>query len=100
MKKLLLVPMLLLVMVVIIALLTGCTSKHDYAYPNGNIPPVQLVLDSTVQQMGRQEVINATHSCEQAGLRAVPIMSKRLVSGMMSDIIIDIQCMPKLRLSY
>ena len=89
MKKLLLIPVLL----------AGCASK-DYAYPNGHVPPVQLVLDSTVQQMGRQEVINATHSCEQAGLRAVPIMSKRLVSGMMSDIIIDVQCMPKMRLSY
>ena len=89
MKKLLLIPVLL----------TGCATK-DYAYPTEHIPPVQLVLDSKVQQMGRQEVINATHSCEYAGLRAVPIMSKRLVSGMMSDIIIDIQCMPKMRLSY
>jgi hypothetical protein len=80
-------------------LLAGCATK-DYSYGGDHIPPVQLVLDSKVQQMGRQEVINATHSCEYAGLRAVPIMSKRLVSGMMSDIIIDIQCMPKMRLAY
>lgn len=90
MKILLLIPVLL----------AGCASKNNYSYSGDHIPPVQLVLDSKVQQMGRQEVINATHSCEQAGLRAVPIMSKRLVSGMMSDIIIDIQCMPKMRLAY
>lgn len=89
MKILLLIPVLLM----------GCATK-DYSYGGDHIPPVQLVLDPKVQQMGRQEVINATHSCEYAGLRAVPIMSKRLVSGMMSDIIIDIQCMPKMRLSY
>jgi hypothetical protein len=89
MKKLLLIPVLL----------AGCTTK-DYSYGGDHIPPVQLVLDSKVQQMGRQEVINATHSCETNGLRAVPIMSKRLVSGMMSDIIIDVQCMPKMRLAY
>jgi hypothetical protein len=90
MKKLLLIPVLL----------AGCASKNDYAYGNASVPPVQLILDSKVQQMSRQEVINATHSCEMNGLRAVPIMSKRLVSGMMSDIIIDVQCMPKMRLSY
>jgi enamine deaminase RidA (YjgF/YER057c/UK114 family) len=89
MKILLLIPVLL----------AGCATK-DYAYSSGQIPPVQLVLDSTVQQMSRQDVINATHSCEFAGLRAAPIMSKRLVSGMMSDIIIDVQCMPKMRLAY
>lgn len=89
MKKLLLIPLLL----------AGCASK-EYSYGTEHVPPVQLVLDSKVQQMGRQEVINATHSCEMNGLRAVPIMSKRLVSGMMSDIIIDVQCMPKMRLTY
>jgi hypothetical protein len=91
MKKLLLIP----------ALLAGCASKQEPpSYVYASPPPVQIVLDSKVQQMGRQEVINATHDCETNGLRAAPIMSKRMVSGMMSDIIIDVQCMPKMRLAY
>ena len=62
-------------------------------------PTYGSAIDSKVQQMSRNEVIQATMECEGNGMRAVPILSKRLVSGMMSDIIIDVQCMPKLRLS-
>lgn len=90
MKKLLLIP----------ALLAGCASKEMPSYTYASPPPVQIVLDSKVQQMGRQEVINATHDCESNGLRAAPIMSKRMVSGMMSDIIIDVHCMPRPRYPY
>lgn len=91
MKKLLLIP----------ALLAGCASKHEMpAYTYASPPPVQIVLDSKVQQMGRQEVINATHDCETNGLRAAPIMSKRMISGMMSDIIIDVHCMPRPKYPY
>ena len=85
-------------------LLAGCSSKTPpmppYAYANVNVPPVQLMLDSKVQQMSRQEVINATQDCESNGMRSVPVMSKRLVSGMMSDIIIDVQCMPRPKFPY
>jgi hypothetical protein len=62
-----------------------------------NAPVVTLHYDDQVQQMSRQEVIQATMDCESAGMRASPIMSKRRVSGMLSDIIIDIQFIPKYR---
>jgi PBP1b-binding outer membrane lipoprotein LpoB len=92
MKRIFLIPVLLV----------GCASspppKHSYA--NTSVPPVQLVLDAKVQQMSRQEVINATQDCESNGMRAAPIMSKRLVSGMMSDIIIDVHCMPRPKFPY
>ena len=88
MKKLLLIPLLL----------AGCGSS-PLAHQYSTAPAVQLVLDPRAQQMSRNEVIQATHECEGNGMRAVPIMTKRLISGMMSDIIIDVQCMPKLRLS-
>ena len=52
-------------------------------------------VDPQVQQMSRNEVIQASIECEQGGMRAVPVMSKRIVSGFMTDIIIDVQCMPK-----
>jgi len=81
----------------LLVLLAGCSSTAPHSYSNP--PTVQLLLDSKVQQMSRNEVIQATMECEGNGMRAVPILSKRLVSGMMSDIIIDVQCMPKLRLS-
>jgi hypothetical protein len=91
MKKLLLVP----------ALLAGCATKNEPpSYVYANPPPVQIILDAKVQQMSRQDVINAVHDCESNGLRAAPIMSKRMVSGMMSDIVIDVHCMPRPKYPY
>jgi len=60
-------------------------------------PVVPIVVDPRAQQMSRNEVIQANAECESNGMRAVPILSKRLISGMMSDIIVDVQCMPRLR---
>jgi len=90
MRRLLLVPLLL----------AGCSSTPSPSYVNANPPPVQLVLDSKVQQMSRIEVIQATQDCEQGGMRATVVMTKRLINGMMSDIIIDVMCVPKMRLAY
>ena len=76
----------------------ACSSAPPTHVPMGiNAPVVTLHYDAQVQQMSRQEVIQATMDCEGAGMRASPIMSKRKVSGMLSDIIIDIQCIPRYR---
>ena len=86
----------------LIVFLAGCQSSRLETPPvqTYTSPPVVPVkVEPQVQQMSRTEVIQATIQCEQDGLRAVPVMSKRIVSGMMSDIIIDIQCLPK-RASY
>ena len=73
----------------------ACSSAPPTHVPMGiNAPVVTLHYDAQVQQMSRQEVIQATMDCESAGMRASPVMSKRKVSGMLSDIIIDIQCIP------
>ena len=87
------------VMIVTTLMLTACASTPPPAAQNipMNAPAVQLRYDAQVQQMSRQEVINATQDCEQAGMRASPVMSKRQVSGMLSDIIIDVQCIPRYR---
>jgi hypothetical protein len=78
--------------------LVACSSKPPMHVPMGiNAPVVTLHYDAQVQQMSRQEVIQATMDCESAGMRASPVMSKRRVSGMLSDIIIDIQCIPRYR---
>jgi hypothetical protein len=78
--------------------LVACGSKPPAHVPmHLNAPNVTLHYDAQVQQMSRQEVIQATMDCESAGMRASPIMTKRRVSGMLSDIIIDIQCIPRYR---
>lgn len=78
--------------------LAGCSTPKletptQYAYTSPPVVPIRV--DPQVQQMSRSETVSATIQCEQDGLRAVPIMSKRIISGMMSDIVIDIQCLPK-----
>jgi hypothetical protein len=79
--------------------LTACSSTPPQNVPmNINAPSVQLMYEAQVQQMSRQQVIQATMDCESAGMRASPVMSKRNVSGMLSDIIIDIQCIPRYRI--
>lgn len=95
MRTLLLIPLVL----------AGCASApppppQPSSYLHAGPPPVQLVLDSRVQQMSRNEVIQATIDCESNGMRAVPVFSKRMVSGMMSDIVIDVQCIPKPKFPY
>ena len=79
--------------------LTACSSTPPQNVPmNINAPSVQLMYEAQVQQMSRQQVIQATMDCESAGMRASPVMSKRNVSGMLSGIIIDIQCIPRYRI--
>ena len=85
MRALLLLPLLL----------AAC--GHNEPIRSTQMPVVPVVVDPQAQQMSRNEVIHAVGDCESNGLRAVPIISKRMVSGMMSDIIIDVQCMPRLR---
>jgi len=93
MKRLLIIPVVL----------GGCASPPPppaVTYQNSNPPPVQVVLDAKVQQLSRNEVIQAVNECEGNNLRAVTITSKRMVSGMNSDIIIDVQCYPKFKYPY
>lgn len=79
--------------------LAACSSAPPPHIPmNINAPAVQLRYEAQVQQMSRHEVITATMDCESAGMRASPVMSKRNVSGMLSDIIIDVHCVPRHRL--
>jgi hypothetical protein len=60
-------------------------------------PVVQLQYEAQVQQMNRNDVIQAVHDCEGNGLRATMVTSKRIVAGVLSNIIIDVQCVPRFR---
>ena len=60
-------------------------------------PVVQLQYEAQVQQMNRNDVIQALHDFEGNGLRAIIVTSKRIVAGVLSNIIIDVQCAPRFR---
>ena len=81
----------------LLALLASCAqSLPTTPISTYNTPPVvPLVVDPRAQQLSRNEVIQAVTECEGSNLRAVVVTSKRLISGMMSDIPVDVQCYPK-----
>ena len=82
-------------------LIAGCAQQQklpeNIPTQSANLPAVAVMYDSKIQQMSRNEVIMATHECETQGLRPVPIITKRLISGMMSEMIVDVVCMPKFK---
>ena len=62
-----------------------------------NIPAISFVYDPDVTQMTRIQVIDAVRSCEDSGLRASPVTARRRITGQTSDVIVDIQCLPRYR---
>lgn len=71
----------------LVVVLAGCSSGSPY-------PNQQLIVDSQVSAMSRQEVINAIHDCQTNGMRAVMVTSKKRVSGHITDVISDVTCAP------
>jgi hypothetical protein len=70
--------------------LTGCSSGPKY-------PQQNLIIDSHVSAMSRQEVINAIHDCQENGMRAVMVTSKKSVNGHITDVISDVTCAPRFK---
>ena len=62
---------------------------------NTNIPAVSYTYETEVTAMSRHQVIEATRLCQDAGLRATPITAKRRITGQTSEVIVDINCLPK-----
>lgn len=72
----------------------GCSSPK----PTTTLPPYTtstLVHDPEVYQMSRTEIINATHECQEAGLRAIVTTAKHKVGRSYTDIVVDVTCQPK-----
>jgi hypothetical protein len=63
-----------------------------------NIPAVSYVYETEVTAMSRTQVVEATRMCEDAGLRASPTFARRRITGQTSDVIVDIQCLPRYKL--
>jgi hypothetical protein len=62
-----------------------------------NIPVISFVYDADVTQMSRTQVIDAVRACEDSGLRASPVTARRRITGQTSDVVVDIQCLPRYR---
>jgi hypothetical protein len=58
-------------------------------------PNQELIVDPRVQQMGRNEVIDAVKQCETAGLRAIPIYAKRKIAGYTVETVVEVTCGPR-----
>jgi hypothetical protein len=60
-----------------------------------NIPAGAYVYETEVTAMSRTQVVEATRMCEDSGLRASPTFARRRITGQTSDVVVDIQCLPK-----
>lgn len=81
--------------------IVACSSTPPLAVPipsgPANVPIVTLHHESAVHQMSRNDVINAVSQCEGNNMRAQMVTAKRNVAGSHSEIIIDVQCVPRYR---
>jgi len=63
--------------------------------PSPKPPDQELIVDAKVQQMARNEVIDAVKQCETSGLRAIPIYAKRRIGGYTVETIVEVTCGPR-----
>ena len=73
-------------------LLGACSSPY---IDNSNLPDTKLLVEKELPQMSRSQVIMAVQECESSGLRPSVIMSRRKINGSLSDVPVDITCMPR-----
>jgi len=74
------------------ALMVACSSPY---VDNSKLPDTKVVVEKELTQMSRSQVIMAVHECDSSGLRPVVIMSRRKINGYLSDVPVDVTCMPK-----
>ena len=75
-------------------LLGACSSPY---IDNSKIPDTKLLVEKELPQMSRSQVIMAVQECESSGLRPTVIMSRRKINGYLSDIPVDVTCMPRFK---
>ena len=80
--------------ILLITGLLGACSSSPYV-DNSKLPDTTLLVEKEVTQMSRSQVIMAVQECESSGLRPVVIMSRRKINGSLSDVPVDVTCMPK-----
>jgi hypothetical protein len=53
------------------------------------------MVDKAIPPLTRNEVVNGIMDCEAAGTRPVVITSRRKINGFLSEIPVEVTCMPK-----
>lgn len=76
-------------LILLVASLAACSTTQQQP------PNQELVIDAKIQQMGRQEVIDAVKQCETSGLRAIPIYAKRKIGGYTVETVVEVTCGPR-----
>jgi hypothetical protein len=77
---------------VIACLLLGACANRDYL---AHLPNTELIVDKAMPPLTRNEVMNGIMDCESAGTRPVVITSRRKINGFLSEIPVEVTCMPK-----
>jgi hypothetical protein len=72
----------------------GACSSSPYV-DNSKLPDTKVLVEKEITQMSRNQVIMAVQECDSSGLRPVVIMSRRKINGFLSDVPVDVTCMPK-----
>ena len=72
-------------------LLGACASRDHLA----SLPNTELLVDKAIPPLTRNEVVNGIMDCEAAGTRPVVITSRRKINGFLSEIPVEVTCMPK-----
>jgi hypothetical protein len=88
-----------IIIVGIAVLLTACGTTQQITPPPQPMQNADLVLDKTAYPMSRNETVNAAMECEAGGMRAVIVTAKRRVGTVVSDIVIDVYCAPRYKLT-
>lgn len=77
---------------VIACLLLGACASRDHL---ASLPNTELMVDKAIFSLTRNEVVNGIMDCEAAGTRPVVITSRRKINGFLSEIPVEVTCMPK-----
>ena len=77
---------------VMVCVLLGACASRD---PIANLPNTELMVDKAIPPLTRNEVVNGIMDCEAAGTRPVVITSRRKINGFLSEIPVEVTCMPK-----
>ena len=80
------------VYIVLACVLLGACASRD---PIANLPNTELIVDRAMPPLSRNEVMNGIMDCESAGTRPVVITSRRKINGFLSEIPVEVTCMPK-----
>ena len=77
--------------VAVSCVLGACANQGTIA----SLPNTELVVDKQMPPLSRNEVVNGIMDCEAAGTRPVVITSRRKINGFLSEVPVEVTCMPR-----